>query len=287
MYRAKSSGRNHYRIFAQSMLTEVQTRKAQEDSLRHALEHQEFELAFQPQINLDTLGLSGAEVLLRSKNKVLQAIPTGKIIALAEETGLIIPLGEWILQTTCRQLKKWQKMGLPFFKVAVNFSPTHLLAPNFVNTIRKTLDETGLDPKYLEIEVTEGLLVAASEANNGVMTALKDLGVSISVDDFGTGFSALSYLKNFPVDVLKLDESLVRHLPRDQDDVAIVSAIIKLALDLNIQVVAEGVETIDQLAYLRTTDCNTAQGFLFSPAVRTEKFEDLLQARKWASPVLH
>jgi EAL domain-containing protein (putative c-di-GMP-specific phosphodiesterase class I) len=217
----------------------------------------------------------------------LQHVPASKVIALAEETGLIIPLGEWILETTCRQLKTWQQMGLPSFKVAVNFSPTHLLAPNFVNTVRHILDKTGLDPKYLELEVTEGVLVAASEANNQVMTALKEIGVSISVDDFGTGFSALSYLKNFPVDVLKLDESLVRHLPRDHDDVAIVSAIIKLALDLNIKVVAEGVETIDQLAYLRTTDCNTAQGFLFSPAVKTEKFETLLHERMWASPVLH
>ncbi|MDB5761127.1 MAG: domain S-box protein [Herminiimonas sp.] len=287
MYRAKSSGRNHYRIFAPGMLTDAQTRRKQEDSLRHALKYQEFELSFQPQIDLDTLQLSGAEVLLRSKNRVLQAIPVSKVIALAEETGLIVPLGEWILQATCRQMKKWQKMGLPEFKVAVNFSPMHLLAPNFINTVRHTLTDTGLDPRYLELEVTEGLLVAASEANNHVMTSLKEIGISISVDDFGTGFSALSYLKHFPVDVLKLDESLVRNLPRDRDDVAIVSAIIKLALDLNIKVIAEGVETSDQLAYLKTTHCNAAQGFLFSPAVRAEKFEMLLLNQKWSSPVLH
>jgi diguanylate cyclase (GGDEF)-like protein/PAS domain S-box-containing protein len=287
MYRAKSSGRNHYRIFAQSMLTEVQIRREQEDSLRHALEYQEFELSFQPQIDLDTLQLSGAEVLLRCKNRVLQAIPISKVIALAEDTGLIIPLGEWILQTTCRQMKKWQKMGLPEFKVAVNFSPAHLLAPNFIETVRRILAETDLDAKYLELEVTEGLLVAASVANNEVMTALKEIGVSISVDDFGTGFSSLSYLKNFPVDVLKLDESLVRNLPSDLDDVAIVSAIIKLALDLNIKVIAEGVETADQLTYLKTTDCNTAQGFFFSPAIKIDKFEALLHSRKWSPPVLH
>lgn len=287
MYRAKSSGRNHYRIFAPSMLTEVQIRREQEDSLRHALEYQEFELSFQPQIDLDTLQLSGAEVLLRCKNRVLQAIPIGKIIALAEETGLIIPLGEWILQTACRQMMKWQKMGFPGFKVAVNFSSAHLLAPNFIEMVRRILAETGLEAKYLELEVTEGLLVAASVADNKVMTALKEIGVSISVDDFGTGFSALSYLKNFPVDVLKLDGSLVRNLPSDLYDVAIVSAIIKLALDLNIKVIAEGVETADQLTYLKTTDCSTAQGFLFSPAVRTEKFEALLHSRKWSAAVFH
>jgi len=287
MYRAKSAGRNRYRVFAPSMLTEMRIRSEQENSLRHALEHQEFELYYQPQIDLNTLYLSGAEVLLRSRNRVLQGIPISKVIALAEETGLIIPLGEWVLQTTCRQMKNWQKMGLPEFKIAVNFSPAHLLASNFMDTVERVLSETGLDAKYLEIEVTEGLLVAASEANNQVMTALKELGVSISVDDFGTGYSALSYLKNFPVDVLKIDESLVRNLPADQDDVAIVSAIIRLAQDLNIKVVAEGVETVDQLAHLKTTDCNTAQGYLFSPAVKIDKFETLLHGRKWSTPIFH
>jgi diguanylate cyclase (GGDEF)-like protein/PAS domain S-box-containing protein len=287
MYRAKSAGRNSYRIFADNMLTEVQLRREQEDNLRHALEFGEFELSFQPQVDLDTMRLSGAEVLLRSRNRVLQTIPTSRIIALAEETGLIVPLGEWVLQNTCRQIKKWQTMGLPPFKVAVNFSPTHLLAPNFLETVQRTLDETGLDPSYLELEVTEGLLVAASEANSLVMNSLKQLGISISVDDFGTGFSALSYLKHFPVDVLKLDGSLVRNLPADRDDVAIVSAIIKLALDLKIKVVAEGVETVDQLSHLQSSHCNTAQGYFFSPPVRSEKFELLLQDSKWWGPVLH
>jgi diguanylate cyclase (GGDEF)-like protein/PAS domain S-box-containing protein len=287
MYRAKSAGRNRYRVFAPSMLTEMRIRSEQENSLRHALECQEFELSYQPQIDLNTLCISGAEVLLRNRNRVLQGIPTSKVIALAEDTGLIIPLGEWILQTTCRQMKKWQKMGLPEFKVAVNFSTTHLLAPNFIETVQRILAETGLDAKYLEIEVTEGLLVAASEANNQIMTSLKELGVSISVDDFGTGYSALSCLKNFPVDVLKIDESLVRNLPADQDDVAIVSAIIKLAADLDIRVIAEGVETVDQLTHLKTTYCNTAQGYLFSPAVNADQFETLLHGRTWTTPIFH
>jgi diguanylate cyclase (GGDEF)-like protein/PAS domain S-box-containing protein len=287
MYRAKSAGRNAYRIFAKDMLTEAQVRHEQAHSLRHALDHQEFELSFQPQVDLDTLRLCGAEVLLRSKNRVLQTIPTSRVIELAEETGLIVPIGEWVLRTTCRQIKKWQKMGLPEFKVAVNFSPTHLLAPNFLQTVERILSDTGLDPRYLQLEVTEGLLVAASEANNHIMNALKEIGVSISVDDFGTGFSALSYLKHFPVDVLKLDESLVRNLPRDHEDVAIVSAIIKLALDLDIKVIAEGVETVDQLSHLQTTHCSSAQGFFFSPPILTDKFEALLQDSKWWGPVLH
>lgn len=287
MYRAKASGRNHYRIFVPAMLTEVQARRDQEDSLRHALEHDEFELAFQPQIDLDTLQISGAEVLLRSTNPVLRAMPTSHVIALAEETGLIVPLGEWVLRKTCRQMREWQDAGLPAFRVSVNFSSSHLLAKDFAGTVANVLRDTGVDPAYIEIEVTESVLVAASEANNEVMSALKELGVSISVDDFGTGFSSLSYLKNFPVDVLKLDESLVRNLPADVDDVAIVSAIIRLAMDLQIKVIAEGVETPDQLAYLRSTRCNTAQGFLFSAAVRPDSFEGLLRRNNWAAPPLH
>jgi EAL domain-containing protein (putative c-di-GMP-specific phosphodiesterase class I) len=287
MYRAKSSGRNHYRLFAQSMLTDVQTRKQQEDNLRMALLNDEFELSYQPQIDLDSLRLTGAEVLLRSKNRILQLMRTHELIALAEETGMIVPLGEWILRTACRQIKLWQKMGLPRFKVAVNFSPAHLLHPGFVNMVRDTLGEAELEPRYLELELTEGSLVAASEANHELMSALKEVGVSISVDNFGTGYAALSYLKKCPVDVLKLDGSLICNLPSDHDDVAIVSAIIKLALDLGIKVVAEGVETVDQMAHLKASDCDLAQGYFFSPPVRTEKFEALLQeSRKWG-PVLH
>lgn len=178
-------------------------------------------------------------------------------------------------------------MGLPEFKLSVNFSSRHLLHPGFVEMVRSTLHATGLDARHLELEVTEGVLVAAGETNNEVMSSLKEIGVSISVDDFGTGYASLSYLKNCPVDVLKLDMSLVRNLPGDHDDAAIVSAIIKLALDLDIKVVAEGVETVDQMAHLKAAHCNFAQGFFFSPPVRTEHFELLLEeSRNWG-PVLH
>jgi EAL domain-containing protein (putative c-di-GMP-specific phosphodiesterase class I) len=178
-------------------------------------------------------------------------------------------------------------MNLPNFKLAINFAPAQLMSPSIVETIRSALAASKLDARFLEIEVTESALVAASEGNSQIMHAIKALGVTISVDDFGTGVSTLSYLKNFPVDVLKLDATLIRNLPGDEEDVAIVTAIIKLALDLHIKVVAEGVETIEQLSFLRTTSCHTMQGFLFSEAVRPDKFEVLLKNRKLDGQFIH
>ncbi len=277
MYRAKSTGRNRFRVFAPGMLTEVQLRQQQEEQLRQALEQGDFELAYQPQIDAHTLELTGVEALLRCRNQQLGTLTPRQIVALAEEIGLIVELGEWVLKTACCQMSKWRALHFPIGKVAVNFAPAQILDPNFIDVVRRALSEANLAPQFLEIEVTEGALVAASESHSQIMHALKDLGVSISVDDFGTGVSTLSYLKDFPVDVLKLDSSLIHHLPNDKEDVAIVSAIIKLALDLHIKIVAEGVETMEQLTFLRTTACHTVQGFLFSEAVRPDKFELLIQ----------
>lgn len=287
MYRAKATGRNHYRVFAPGMLTEVQLRQEQEEQLRHALQHGEFELAYQPQIDVQTMLLTGVEALLRCRNPQLLMLSPRQILELADDIDMGLALGEWVLKAACMQIRKWQSMNFPSFKVAVNFAPTQLLSLNFVETVRKVLTEAQLPAHFLELEVTEGALVAASDGNSKVMHALKELGVSISVDDFGTGVSTLSYLKNFPVDVLKLDASLIRNLPHDHEDVAIVSAIIKLALDLHIRVVAEGVETMEQLTFLRTTACHTMQGFLFSEAIRPDKFELLLQNRKREGQIFH
>jgi diguanylate cyclase (GGDEF)-like protein/PAS domain S-box-containing protein len=287
MYRAKSTGRNRYRIFAPGMLTEVQLRQQQEEQLRLAVQQGDFELAYQPQIDTHSLDLIGVEALLRCRNPQLMMLSPRKIIALAEDIGVIIELGEWILNEACKQVKKWQDMNLPFFKVAVNFAPAQLLAENFIAYVERTLHETQLAAQYLEIEVTESALVAASESKSQVMHQIKALGVSISVDDFGTGVSTLSYLKDYPIDVLKLDATLIRNLPQDKEDVAIVSAIIKLAIDLQIKVIAEGVENVEQLGYLRTTPCHMLQGFLFSEAVRSDKFEMLLQNRKREGQIFH
>lgn len=281
MYQAKMHGRNSYRIFTEIMFIEAQTRKSQEDSLRQAMDSRQFEIFFQPQVSLDSFKLCGVEVLLRSTNPVLEKISTAKLISVAEDTGLINPLGEWVLETACRQIKAWQQMELPCFKVAVNFSPKQFLAPTFLDSLRRILRETNLDPGYLELEVTEGLLMAANDTNTEIMAVIKDLGAMISVDDFGTGFSALSYLKHFPIDVIKLDESLIRNLPHQRHDKAIVSAIIGLAKNLNVQVVAEGVETQEQLAYLRAHDCPIGQGFLFGPPMNADEFEKRLRGNEW------
>ena len=287
MYRAKSAGRNRYRVFSPGMLTEVQERQQQEEQLRQAIARGEFELVYQPQIDVHTLEVIGAEALLRCRNSLLLSLSPKKIIAMSEEMGLIVPLGEWVLQTACQQLAAWRNMALPEFKVAVNISPTHLMSAGFVEYLRDLILQYKLTPSWLEIEITESALVAASNARSEVIDALKTLGVSVSIDDFGTGVSTLSYLKEFPVDILKIDPLLIRHLPKDKEDLAIVSAIIKLARDLQIKVVAEGVETFDQLNYLRASNCHYLQGFLFSEGIRPEKFEQLLQHHKQTGQMFH
>lgn len=287
MYRAKSAGRNHYRIFAPGMLTEIQLRQQQEEQLRLAVEQGDFELAYQPLIDVHSLDLKSIEALLRCRNPQLLTFSPQKIIAMAEELGISLDLCKWILRTACQQIKKWQAISFAQLKVSVNCSPSHLLSENFVALIQSMLAEENLEPHCLEIEVTENALMLISDNKSRVIHEIKALGVSISLDDFGTGLSTLSHLKEFPVDILKLDGSLIRNLPKDQEDVAIVSAIIKLAIDLGITVVAEGVETVEQLGFLRTTACHMVQGFLFSEALRSEKFELLLENRKRDAQIFH
>lgn len=287
MYRAKSAGRNRFRVFSPAMLSEVQQRQQQEEQLRSAIAHGDFELAFQPQVDLQTMEITGAEALLRTRDEALLQITPRQLIALAEDAGLVADLGDWVLEAACGQLAAWRAKGLPDFRLAVNVTPAHLMMPGFVESLRDMLMRHQLPPQWLELEVTEGALVSASECDSEVMDALKAIGVGISIDDFGTGMSTLSYLKQFPVDTLKLDPALIRNLPRDAEDGAIVSAVIKLARDLQIRIVAEGVESFDQLNYLRNTTCDTAQGFLFSEAVRPDKFEQLLQNRKQPGQFFH
>jgi len=287
MYRAKATGRHRFRMFSPAMLSETQVRQRQEDELRIAIAQGSFELAFQPQVDLQTMEITGAEALLRSRDETLQAMPPRQMIALAEEAGLIADLGDWVLDAACRQLASWREQGLPDFRLSVNITPAHLMMPGFVKSLRDILTRHQLPPQWLELEVTEGALVSASECNSDVLDALKAMGVCIGIDDFGTGVSTLSYLKQFPVDTLKLDPALIRNLPRDAEDRAIVSAVIKLARDLQIRVVAEGVESFEQLNYLRHTTCDMAQGFLFSEPVRPEKFEHLLQNRKQPGQLFH
>jgi diguanylate cyclase (GGDEF)-like protein/PAS domain S-box-containing protein len=287
MYRAKSTGRNRYRVFSPGMLTEVLARQQQEEQLRAAIVQQQFELAFQPQIDLLTMQVVGAEALLRCENPLLQSLSARQLVALAEETGLASRLSEWVLEAACKQLSNWRERQMPELKVAVNVSSVQLMDPGFVDQVRDAIERHQLPAALLELELTEGGLVAASTAGSDVMESLKTIGVSLSIDDFGTGISTLSYLKHYPVDMLKVDASLVRNLPRDREDAAIVSAIIKLAGDLRIKVIAEGVETFEQLNFLRSTSCHHVQGFLFSEALRSDKFEQLLQHRKQQGQFFH
>lgn len=296
MYRAKATGRGRYRVFAPSMLTEVQLRQQQEEQLRLSVEQNNFELVYQPQIDMRTLKMTGVEALLRSRNPLLMTLSPKQIIVLAEEMGLIGRLGSWVIDAACRQLASWRAMALPEssqvaelsgLSLAINIAPAQLLADNFVAELKQTLERYALPPAALEIEINETSLVSALRAESRVVEQLKSLGVSISIDDFGAGMSSLSFLKQFPVDILKLDPALIRNLPRDHEDAAIVSAIARLANDLQIRVVAEGVENTEQLGFLRSTSCQAVQGFLFSEAIRPEKFEQLLQNRKSGGHFVH
>jgi EAL domain-containing protein (putative c-di-GMP-specific phosphodiesterase class I) len=224
------------------------------------------------------------------------SIAPRQIIALAENTGLIISLGSWVIDEACRQLAHWRSLGssaspdddvFSELTMAINIASAQLLSENFVNELRQTLARYALPATVIEIEITEASLVRAIESESKVIDELKSLGISISIDDFGAGMSSLSFLKQFPVDVLKLDPALIRNLPRDHEDAAIVSAIARLARDLHISVVAEGVENFEQLGFLQSTYCQSVQGFLFSEAIRPEKFEQLLQNRKFGSHSVH
>lgn len=296
MYRAKATGRGRYRVFAPGMLTEVQLRQQQEEQLRIAVAQGEFELVYQPQIDLHTLKMTGVEALLRSRNPQLMTLSPRQMITLAEEMGLIIPLGSWVIDAACRQMAYWRSIvssgsfefaELSMLSLSINIAPAQLLADNFIPELKKTLEHYALPPAALEIEITEASLVSAIQSESRVVDQLESLGVSISIDDFGAGMSSLSFLKQFPVDSLKLDPALIRNLPRDHEDAAIVSAIARLANDLQIRVIAEGVENFEQLGFLRSTSCQAVQGFLFSEAIRPEKFEQLLQNRKSGNHFVH
>jgi diguanylate cyclase (GGDEF)-like protein/PAS domain S-box-containing protein len=280
MYYAKDNGRNNFQFYAEHMNRTACERFEMENRLRKALDNKEFHLYYQPQLDIRSGNVIGTEALIRWIDAQNNIVLPGTFIPLAEETGLIVPIGEWVLDTACRQNKAWQDAGFPPMYVSINISSLQFKQPSFVRTIGKVLQDTGLNPQYLELEVTETILMETTEAAIQTLNELKSMGVRISIDDFGTGYSSLSYLKRFPIDTLKIDRSFVRDVTSDPDDKAIINAIIALARSLNLKVIAEGVETIQQLVCLHEQGSDGMQGYLFSPPLPKDSLTQLLKEGK-------
>ena len=279
MYHAKSQGRNNYQFYTPSMNATAVHRLAMENALRKAIELDQLRAYYQPVVDIQTREILGAEALLRWVHPEFGMVSPSEFIPLAEESGLIIEIGEWVLREACAQARAWHDCGHQIFSMSVNVSSRQFKDGAFLDTVRRALSDTGLSPQTLTLELTESLLLDI-EAVTVTLGRLRGLGVRIAIDDFGTGFSSLGYLKHFPLDALKIDQLFIQSLTTDSDDSAITDAIITLAHSLKLQVVAEGVETEQQLAHLREASCDTAQGFLFSEPVPADGFEKLLLERE-------
>ncbi|MEA5450737.1 EAL domain-containing protein [Leptolyngbya sp. CCNP1308] len=284
MYRAKQQGRNNYQFYTQSLSTEAAQRLKLETYLHHALGRDEFVLYYQPQVNVVTGVVVQMEALLRWQHPTLGLVAPGHFIPLAEENGLIVPIGEWVMRTACTQVMAWHRAGLPLVNLAVNLSARQLQHPNLVNVVTAVLNETGLPPTYLELEITETAAMADMAASIERLRDLRQLGVKISMDDFGTGYSCLSHLKQFPLDGLKIDRAFVKDLPHSPVDQAMVNAIIAMAKGLSLSLVAEGVETADQTLCLYELGCTEMQGYLFGypqPAAKAVPYLQASHGQKW------
>jgi diguanylate cyclase (GGDEF)-like protein len=275
MYQAKKSGRNNYKLFTPEMNVRAVARQSIEQALHHALKESEFVLHYQPKVNLETGAITGAEALIRWQRTAHRLVPPTQFVSIAEECGLIQPIGRWVLREACRQAQVWLQAGLDLGQIAVNVSPVEFHGKEFLAGIRKILEDTGLDPHRLELELTESGMMQDMEQTTAILHALKELGVQIAVDDFGTGYSSLSYLHRFPIDTLKIDRSFVQ----DSDGEPIVSAVIAMGTSLKQRIVAEGIETKKQLAFLQSQHCAEGQGFYFGRPVAAEEFATILAGR--------
>ncbi|MDK2125905.1 bifunctional diguanylate cyclase/phosphodiesterase [Parachitinimonas caeni] len=284
MYQAKESGRNNIQFFTQEMNQRLQERLQIESALRLAIEQREFLLHYQPKVDLRTGRIVGAEALIRWQHPEMGMVSPAKFISLAEESGLIVPIGKWTLHEACRQTKAWIDAGLPPLKMAVNLSARQFREPDLVQVIADTLHHSGLPAGLLEIELTEGMVMTDVNHVIKVLHELKALGLTIAIDDFGTGYSSLSYLHKFPIDVLKVDQSFVRDIQSQEDQSLIVQSVISLAHSLKLRAIAEGVETEAQLGYLRHHGCDEMQGYYFSRPLPADAFQALLASGKTLTP---
>jgi diguanylate cyclase (GGDEF)-like protein/PAS domain S-box-containing protein len=277
MYQAKEYGHQSCQFFKPAMSVRAVERQSIEESLRTALERQEFALHYQPKINLRTGDITGAEALIRWTHPVRGQLSPAQFIPVAEACGLILPIGNWVLREACKQAQAWVGAGLPMGTMAVNISALEFGDEKFLDRVFAILKDTGLDPKCLELELTESVLMKRAESTESILMTLRGHGVQLAVDDFGTGYSSLSYLRKFPIDALKIDQSFVRQITATPDETAIVTAVISMGRSLNLRVVAEGVETYEELAFLQAHQCDEAQGYYFSRPVLPEQLAKLLE----------
>ena len=283
MYQAKKSGRNVYRLFTPEMNAFARERLELENGLRRALVQHEFILHYQPKVDVRTGSIDSAEALIRWQHPTYGLMAPTDFIPLAEETGLIIPIGEWVLNEACRQAQSWRASGLRPLRVAVNLSAQQFRQKKLVDVVGASLRAASLEPRYLELELTESTVMHDAEQSIQILRELSTLGVRISVDDFGTGYSSLSYLRRLPLDKLKIDRTFIRELATSRDDAAIVRAIVSLAHNLRIKVIAEGVETPDQLAYLREAGCDQYQGYHYSAPIPNDAFVAMMRDHQSAA----
>jgi EAL domain-containing protein (putative c-di-GMP-specific phosphodiesterase class I) len=276
MYQAKERGRHSYQYFKPAMNARAVERQSIEESLRRAVERGEVALHYQPKVDFKTGAITGAEALLRWTHPTRGSVPPGQFIPVAEDCGLIMPIGNWVMREACKQSRAWFDAGLPATTMAVNVSAVEFRDEDFLDGLFTILSETRMDPKLLELELTESVLMQQTDSMAFILRTLRECGVQVAVDDFGTGYSSLSYLRKFRVDALKIDQSFVGQVTKTEDDASIVSAVISMAHNLKLRVVAEGVETAQQLAFLQARGCDEGQGYYFSPAIPPDDFARLL-----------
>jgi diguanylate cyclase (GGDEF)-like protein/PAS domain S-box-containing protein len=278
LYSAREDGQNKFRFFTESMNTQITERLTLENSLSFALDRDELFLVYQPQVDLRSGTITGFEALLRWQHPQLGLVPPVRFIGVAESSGMIVRIGEWVLRTACSQARKWQDAGLPAVPVAVNVSAAQFRQPGFTDIVRCVLTDTGLDARYLELELTESLLMDNADVTFDVLQELREMGLKLAIDDFGTGYSSLGYLRQFQVNRLKIDRSFVRDVADNPDDAAIATAIINMAKALNLEVLAEGVETEAQISFLREQNCFDIQGYYFSKPVAVDQVIEQLKS---------